>query len=92
MASSLLAVAVAIALPYSPLAYWLGFVPIPAPMMGALALVTVTYLATVHWVKRWFYEAHICWTRPMLAVPIAVHAKAMRLAGCRKNVRERGTP
>ena len=54
-ASSLAAFAVALALPYLPFAHWLGFVPMPAALVGALALVTVTYLATVYGVKRWFY-------------------------------------
>ena len=37
-ASTLLACALAVALPYSPLAPWLGFVPLPAAFLGALAL------------------------------------------------------
>ena len=48
----------AVALPYSPLAHWLGFVPVPATVMGALALVTITYLVTVHCVKRWFFTRY----------------------------------
>ncbi len=55
VASSLFAFAVAITLPYMPFAHWLGFVPVPASLMGALALVTVTYLAAVYGVKRWFF-------------------------------------
>ena len=54
--STLLAFAVAVALPYSPLAPWLGFVPVPAALMGALALVTVAYLVLVYVVKRWFFK------------------------------------
>ncbi len=53
--STLLAFAVAVALPYSPLAPWLGFVPVPAPLMGAMALVTIAYLVLVYVVKRWFF-------------------------------------
>ena len=56
VASTLLAFVVAVALPYSPLAPWLGFVPVPAALMGALALVTITYLIAVHCVKRWFFK------------------------------------
>ncbi len=41
---TLFAFAVAVVLPYSPLAHWLGFVPVPATIMGALALVTIAYL------------------------------------------------
>ncbi len=58
VASSLLAFAVAVALPYSPLAHWLGFVPVPAPVMGALGLVTIAYLVLVYGVKRWFFRLY----------------------------------
>ena len=54
--STLLAFAVAVALPYSPLAPWLGFAPVPAPLMGALALVTIGYLVLIYVVKRRFFE------------------------------------
>jgi Mg2+-importing ATPase len=57
-ASSLCAFALAVALPYSPLAVWLGFVPLPASVLGLLMLVTVVYLAMVHGVKRWFFRRH----------------------------------
>lgn len=56
VATTLLAFAVAVALPYSPLAAWLGFVPLPAALAGALALVTVAYLAFVYLIKRWFFK------------------------------------
>ena len=58
VASTLLAFAMAVALPYSPLAPWLGFVPMPAALMGALALVTIAYLVTVYGVKRWFFKRY----------------------------------
>ena len=58
VASSLFAFAVAVALPYSPLAHWLGFVPVPAAIMGALALVTIAYLVAVYVVKRWFFKRY----------------------------------
>ena len=57
-ASTFLAFSAAVALPYSPLAPWLGFVPPPAAVMGALALVTVAYLALVFLVKRWFFKRY----------------------------------
>ena len=56
LASTLSAFALALALPFSPLAPWLGFVPIPAALMGALGLVTVAYLLLVYGVKRWFFK------------------------------------
>jgi len=58
VASSLSALALAVALPYSPLARWFGFVPLSATMMGTLALVAVAYLLAVHAVKRWFFARH----------------------------------
>ena len=56
VASTLLAFAAAVALPYSPLASWLGFVPPSAALMGALALVTIAYLVLVYVVKIWFFK------------------------------------
>ena len=56
--SSLSAFALAIALPYSPIAHWLGFVPLPGTLLGALMLVTITYLAAVHGVKSWFFARY----------------------------------
>ncbi len=58
LASTLVAFAVAVALPYSPLASRLGFVPLPAALMGALALVTIAYLVLVYVVKRWFFKRY----------------------------------
>jgi P-type Mg2+ transporter len=56
--TSLSALALAVALPYSPIGPWFGFVPVPAPIMGALVLVTIAYLLAVHGVKRWFFARH----------------------------------
>jgi len=49
--TSLSALAVALALPYSPVAPWLGFVPVP--VAGALTLLTTTYLLVVFGTRRW---------------------------------------
>ena len=53
--TSLSALAVALALPYSPVAPWLGFVPVP--VAGALALLTTTYLLVVFGTRRWLLSA-----------------------------------
>jgi len=58
IATSLSAFILALALPYSPLAPWLGFVALPPAVMAALALVTAAYLAAVYGVKRWFVARH----------------------------------
>ena len=68
VASSLSAFALAVALPYSPLAPWLGFVPVPAAMMGALALVTVAYLLVVFGVKHFFFNRYLVGKPLSLAV------------------------
>jgi Mg2+-importing ATPase len=58
VASSLIALAMAVALTYSPFAHWLGFVPLPATVMGALTAVTIVYLLCVHGMKRWFFARY----------------------------------
>ena len=58
VASSLSALVVAVALPYSPFAPWLGFVPVPLSLLGALVLVTIAYLLAVYGIKRWFFARY----------------------------------
>ena len=58
VASTLSAFALAVALPYSPLALWLGFVPLPAPVLCGLMLLTLVYLVLVFLAKRWFFARH----------------------------------
>jgi Mg2+-importing ATPase len=41
--------------PFTPLAPWLGFVPLPAPFFAFLAIMTLGYLVTVELAKRRFY-------------------------------------
>jgi len=55
VASTLSAFVAAVVLPYLPFAHWLGFVPLPASLMGGLLLITVIYLACVYAAKRWFF-------------------------------------
>ena len=45
-------VATACILPFTPLAHWLGFEPLPAAYFAFLAGATFTYLALVQWMKR----------------------------------------
>ena len=51
-------VLVGVTWPYTPLGPWLGFSPLPAPLLAALIGLTVTYLLLVQWVKSWFYRRH----------------------------------
>lgn len=55
VASTLSAFVAAVALPYTPLAPWLGFIPLPLHVLGALAAITAVYLTTVYFVKRRFF-------------------------------------
>jgi P-type Mg2+ transporter len=51
-------VAIATVLPYTPLGSLLGFTPLPPSLLGAIALLAVTYLFLVQAVKSWFYHRH----------------------------------
>jgi Mg2+-importing ATPase len=56
---SVLAVSVVGAvLPYTPLGPLLGFTPLPLSLLGAIALLALTYLILVQAVKTWFYRRH----------------------------------
>jgi Mg2+-importing ATPase len=58
MASTLGALLAAVAIPYTPVAPWFGFVPLPGPVLAALAGVTAAYLAAVQLAKSWFFARH----------------------------------
>jgi Mg2+-importing ATPase len=45
-------------LPYTPLGPLLGFTPLPLSLLGAIALLGLTYLFLVQAVKTWFYRRH----------------------------------
>ncbi|HEY1204120.1 MAG TPA: magnesium-translocating P-type ATPase [Bryobacteraceae bacterium] len=45
-------------LPYTPLGVPLGFTPLPLSLLGAIALLTLTYMMLVQAVKTWFYRRH----------------------------------
>jgi P-type Mg2+ transporter len=50
--------AVGVALPFTPLAGWLGFTPLPPLFFGVLAAMVVTYLGLVEVVKSFFYRRY----------------------------------
>jgi P-type Mg2+ transporter len=52
------AVAIAVALPYTPLGTLLRFVPLPGPLLAVIAGLTLTYLLLVQAVKTAFYRRH----------------------------------
>jgi Mg2+-importing ATPase len=45
-------------LPFTPLAPWLGFEPLPPLFFGFLFVMVLTYLGAVEVVKRWFYRRY----------------------------------
>jgi Mg2+-importing ATPase len=56
--SVLAVVAIATVLPYTPLGSLLRFTPLPLSLLGAIALLALTYLFLVQAVKSWFYRRH----------------------------------
>ncbi len=48
--------ALAFALPYLPLANFLGFEPLPAPLLAVLVAITATYVVSAEALKRLFYR------------------------------------
>ena len=56
--SVLAVVAIAGALPYTPLGALLLLTPLPASLLGVIAILAITYLALVQVVKTWFYRRH----------------------------------
>jgi P-type Mg2+ transporter len=56
VATSLSVVAVAMALPFTPWAHYLGFTPLPLAFFGLLAVLLIAYLLAVEAGKQWFYK------------------------------------
>ena len=48
----------ALIIPYTPLAYYMEFAPLPPIYLAAIALIVVTYLVTAEIAKRYFYRAY----------------------------------
>jgi hypothetical protein len=56
--TSLAVVIAAVAIPFTPLGPWFGFVPPPAWLLAVVAILTASYLMVVELVKRWFFQRH----------------------------------
>jgi Mg2+-importing ATPase len=54
--ATLLVVVGTVALPYTPMAGLLGFVPLPQRFLAILALIVLAYGASAELAKRWFYR------------------------------------
>ncbi|MGB8219015.1 MAG: magnesium-translocating P-type ATPase [Methanoregula sp.] len=57
-ASTILIVAIACILPFTPIGSLFGFVPLPASFFAVLAGLVISYLIIVELVKRWFYKKY----------------------------------
>ncbi len=55
--------AVAIFIPYSPLATWFGLVPLPLPVLSGLLVITGCYVMVSEWTKHWLFDHEINSTR-----------------------------
>ena len=56
--SSGIVAAVAVSLPYWPQAEWLGFRPLPGPLVGFIVGIAGLYFLSTEWLKRWFFQRH----------------------------------
>ena len=54
--TSLAVVVTALALPFTPIAHYLGFTALPASFFGLLAVLLISYLLMVEGGKQWFYR------------------------------------
>ena len=54
--TSLLRIGGSFLIPWAPYAGALGFVPLPAPLMAIVAVITIGYVATTEVAKAWFYR------------------------------------
>ncbi len=57
-ATSLAVVFAAVAVPFTPLREWFGFVVPPLALLVIIAILTAAYLTAVEVVKRWFFRRH----------------------------------
>jgi Mg2+-importing ATPase len=57
--STLALIALTLALPYLPFVRILGFVPLPASVVVALAVITVAYVIAAEGTKSWFYRREV---------------------------------
>jgi P-type Mg2+ transporter len=65
--------AVALALPWLPVGTWLGFVPLPLDLLGAIIAITFAYVAATEALKRWYFRSSRApdALQPRPALPVA---------------------
>jgi Mg2+-importing ATPase len=54
--STVVLIAVALAIPYLPFGDVFGFVRLPGAMLGTITVITVLYVAATELQKKWFYR------------------------------------
>jgi len=59
IAATPVVLAATLALPYTPLGHLFGFLPLPLPFLGLLALILLAYVICAEAVKGWFYRNHM---------------------------------
>ena len=58
-AATLVVLGTTLLLPYTPLGLLFGFLPLPLPFLGLLALILLAYVISAEAVKGWFYRNHM---------------------------------
>jgi Mg2+-importing ATPase len=56
LASTMVLIPVTMAIPYAPFAGVFGFVPLPATLLTAIAVIAMLYVAATELQKKWFYR------------------------------------
>ncbi|MDP3389931.1 MAG: magnesium-translocating P-type ATPase [Methylococcaceae bacterium] len=56
VAATMAIVAITVALPYTPIAPFIGFVPLPLSLLGQIGLIVLLYIATAELAKHIFYR------------------------------------
>jgi Mg2+-importing ATPase len=59
LSATLVVLAATLALPYTPLDHVFGFLPLPLPFLGLLALILLAYVICAEAMKGWFYRNHM---------------------------------
>gem|GEM_PF-3157254 len=54
--TTILCGAIGVALPFTPFARLLGFVAVPWPDLGAIAIIVILYAVAVEMTKLWFFR------------------------------------
>lgn len=66
---ALVVVTIAVVLPYTPLGSLVGFIPLPLPLLAAIAFLAVAYLLLVQAVKSCFIAGIRCFKLSQLTIP-----------------------